>query len=122
MSRSRRGRLFAAPLVLTFVGACGGGQQELPPNVNPGPPPLYGEWMVAKQADGECIAESQHEMSCPEGAHCNPPQPAPIECPEGIGDREQRRVYQQSADEPCLAEPPAICDDDCVVKATPCPE
>jgi hypothetical protein len=55
MPAHTRRRSFAAPLVLTVAGACGG--KGPPPNVNPPrpEPPQASEWTVYKQ-DGACFA------------------------------------------------------------------
>jgi hypothetical protein len=76
---------------------------------------------VSQAADGKCLAEEAGEPDCPENATCNPPPPTPVECPAGIGPDEQRRMWQQDQASPCMVDPPALCERDCVARSTACP-
>jgi hypothetical protein len=100
-------RRFAAPLVVTaaaLAGCASGPVHDNPPapSFNPPPPadptppvvakpvatpqvpalpPPTDPSNVHKQADGTCV--EYHDVKCPPNVNCNPPPPAPVQCPPG---------------------------------------
>ena len=114
---------FAASLVVTLAAASCGRTVDHREPIHPNPPPVTtGDptppptttppdsagtvWSVIVRSDGTCSA--MQEVSCPEGAACNPPPPAKITCPAG-SDQIHYMIHAE-ADGSCrLIAPPPEC-------------
>ena len=82
-----------------------------PPPIDPAQTPLpegATRWIAHKQADGACYAT--HEFHCPPmGANgirptCNPPPPAPIDCPPELTVEQPIAIIRYSGSTTCTIE------------------
>jgi hypothetical protein len=113
MGARHRRTQFAVPFIAIL--GCGGRQApEEPARDVPGQ-----KWDVSGYA-GECDAHSD-EGRCPKGAMCNPPPPAPIECPAGHQDGARHRIVERP-DKTCAIIPDGCIELACATVATPCPD
>lgn len=113
MSAHRRRTAFAAPFIVVL--GCGGGQKpDRDENEVPGE-----KWTIFERG-GEC--EASGDMgSCPRGAICNPPPPAPAECPPGLAQGASTRVVRRP-DATCAVIPSGCTQLSCATETTPCPQ
>lgn len=112
MSAHRRRTAFAAPFIVVL--GCGGGQK---PDRDPSEPP--GEKWTVWNRGGEC--DASHDLgACPRGALCNPPPPAPADCPTGLAEGASARVVRRP-DATCGIVSPGCTSLACVTEAAPCP-
>lgn len=138
-SRTPR-RRFAAPLVMTIAAlpACvvsskpvgtttAGGDTTTTTHDNPPRPDGVDHrdtpdqqapdsertWTVSLEGSGACTAMGA--TSCPEGASCNPPPPAKVDCPAGITAGQPVQIWAKAGETDCYV---AIAAGACPAKAT----
>ena len=135
MARAPRIR-FAAPLVITLAAGCPSTVDHRPtqpppitgtgPIANPPPTAAGASWRVEVGDNGVCLAVNNASMDCPEGASCNPPPPARIECPAGATNEHPYTIQQQGSECTLIApapecKPGVMCNPPPAQK-TACPE